>query len=260
MHPRVQQIAANARAAGFFLDFDGTLAPIVERPADALPHPEATQILERLGDRFKVLAIVSGRSATELITWLGPEREIWGSHGAERVDGGRISVASEVLPYVGAMQEARAIAAQRVVELELDGVIVEDKSVMIALHHRAAADGPRAAAALDRLSAELAERFGLSRSRGRMVFELRPPVALSKGSIVGRRIAEADLEGAMFLGDDLVDIPAFEALDAAADRGVVTVKVAVASSEAPAELLDRADVVVDGVAGAISFLRSLLDG
>jgi trehalose 6-phosphate phosphatase len=62
----------------------------------------------------------------------------------------------------------------------------------------------------------------------------------------------------LFAGDDTVDIPAFEALDALASDGVATVKVAVSSPEAPSELIERADIVVGGPEGTVDLLRSLV--
>ena len=63
---------------------------------------------------------------------------------------------------------------------------------------------------------------------------------------------------ANFLGDDVGDIPAFDALDRLAARGLAVAKVAVRSDESATDLVARADVLVDGPAGALEWLRSLL--
>ena len=63
-----------------------------------------------------------------------------------------------------------------------------------------------------------------------------------------------------FLGDDVGDLPAFDALDRLAAAGVHTVRVAVSTEEAPQEVLERADVVVDGPAGALAVLERLAAG
>jgi trehalose 6-phosphate phosphatase len=98
----------------------------------------------------------------------------------------------------------------------------------------------------------------LKRAGGRLAFELRPPIEVTKADIVLRRTREENLSAAMFVGDDRVDIPAFEALDELAAEGVATVRVAVDSSEAPDELLERADIVVDGPSGTIALLSQLV--
>jgi trehalose 6-phosphate phosphatase len=98
---------------------------------------------------------------------------------------------------------------------------------------------------------DLVEHKGLS-----LTIHFRtPPVHVDKGSVV--ELAAEGLEAACFLGDDVGDLPAFAALERLAERGMHTVKVAVATAEAPPAVLARADVVVDGPEGALEVLRSL---
>jgi trehalose 6-phosphate phosphatase len=85
--------------------------------------------------------------------------------------------------------------------------------------------------------------------------ELHPPVAADKGTVVAA--ATAGLEAACFLGDDVGDLPAFAALERLRTAGLHGVCVAVRTAESPPELLDRADLVVEGPAGALDVLRRL---
>jgi trehalose 6-phosphate phosphatase len=89
-----------------------------------------------------------------------------------------------------------------------------------------------------------------------MSFELHPPINADKGTAM-LELAH-DLDAVCYLGDDVGDLQAFAALDVLADKGATTARVAVDSGEAPGELLERADLVVDGPAGALDFLRRLL--
>ena len=139
----------------------------------------------------------------------------------------------------------------------VEGTIVEDKGVMVVFHYRSAPDHGRAAAALDRIAGELAERHGLWRAEGKLAYELRPPAEFTKATVVLERAREEKLAAAAFFGDDVVDLPGFDALDALEEEGVHTMRVAVDSSEAPEALLARADVVVDGPAGAVELLQRL---
>ena len=143
-------------------------------------------------------------------------------------------------------------------QLGLDGVIVEDKAVMVGLHFRNASEPDRARRALDELAEDLVSRHGLTRAGGRLAFELRPPVDFTKAAVVTER--SAGLEAIAFAGDDRVDLPGFDALDELALTGVATLRVAVDSDEAPPELIERADVVVTGPAGAVAFLQKMLSG
>jgi trehalose 6-phosphate phosphatase len=244
-------------AAGIFLDFDGTLSEIAPVPSAARPVEGVDGLLDRLGRRFRLVAIVSGRSAAELLEWLGPGIEIWGIHGAQRVRDGRVELADRARPYADLMARVRAEAERRLESLALPGVVLEDKGVMLGLHFRSAADPDRARRSLDELADELASTYGLTRAGGRLAFELRPPVAFSKSDVVLERSRAVGLAGAMFVGDDRVDISAFDALDELAAEGVSVVRVAVRSSEAPDELLERADLVVDGPSGVVALLRRL---
>lgn len=245
-------------SSGVFLDFDGTLSEIAHIPHDARPVEGARDLLAALARKLKVVAIVSGRAAGELVEWLGPEVEIWGTHGAERAVNGEITVAEHLHPHVELMQRVRSEAEEALAGIGDAGIHLEDKTIMLGLHFRAAADVPAAQKALHAVAQELAERHGLTIAGGRLAYELRPPVDLSKAAVVLERAREEQLTAAAFAGDDRVDLPGFDALDQLRDEGVSTLRIAVTSDEAPPALIERGDVVVDGPLGAVAFLQRLL--
>jgi trehalose 6-phosphate phosphatase len=74
----------------------------------------------------------------------------------------------------------------------------------------------------------------------------------------GHTEAAAPLRSICYLGDDLGDLAAFRALDQLATRGISTARIAVRSDEAPAELLQAADVIIDAPEGTAGLLRTLL--
>lgn len=256
-HELVVRLGREPARTGLFLDFDGTLSEIVPVPADARPIAGAGDALTVLSARFGAVAVVSGRAAGQLLEWLGPEVEIWGVHGAETVSAGRVVRSPVAQAQVAIMAAALTEARAAVAELGIAGVEVEDKAVVVALHYRAAAERDRAASELDRIAAELARRRGLRRGRGRLVYELHPPIELSKRAVVLERARAAHVQAAAFFGDDLVDLAAFDALDELERDGVGAVRVAVASDETPPELLERADAVVEGPAGVVRVLTRL---
>jgi len=255
---RIAAFVNEPARAGLFLDFDGTLSEIVHVPSAARPVGGAGPLLDRLAARFALVAIVSGRGAAELAEWLGGDVEIWGIHGAEHAVAGRIVLSQRVAPYAELMGVVRDEAHDRIERLDLEGVVVEDKGVMVGMHFRAATDVEKARMLLDEVADELAAKHGLVRAEGRLAYELRPPIKFSKSEVVLARSAELDLRAAMFVGDDLVDLPGFDALDELEEAGAATVRVAVRSDEVPDELLRRADVVVEGPPGVLEFLRGLL--
>jgi trehalose 6-phosphate phosphatase len=243
--------------SGLFLDFDGTLSEIVPIPSDARPVEGARELLADLAARLRLVAIVSGRAAGQLLEWLGPEVEIWGIHGAERTREGRVELSDRAEPYAELMERVRKEAERRVEELGIPGLLVEDKRVMLGFHYRNAPDPEAAGRALGEIVEELAQGYGLLSATGRMAFELRPPIEFSKSQVVLQRTREVSLKAAGFAGDDRVDLPAFDALDALSEEGVATLRVGVDSKEAPPELRERADVLVDGPAGVLEFLKKL---
>ena len=134
----------------------------------------------------------------------------------------------------------------------------EDKQAIAAFHWRGAPD-EEAAAAFVREIAERAESEGFAVHWGRMVLEVRPPVALDKGLGVTALLQSAsEREGrrfrsrrALYVGDDNTDLDAFRGLRALVDAGTlqVAVCVAVGSEETPPELAAQADLVIDGQSG-----------
>ncbi|MEA2510273.1 MAG: trehalose 6-phosphate phosphatase [Actinomycetota bacterium] len=243
--------------AGLFLDFDGTLSEIVHLPWDARPVEGVRELLGTIASRFALVAIVSGRSAHQLLEWLGPQVEIWGVHGAERTIDGSVVLSDRAGPFADLMRQVKTEAEAAVADLDLPGVVIEDKGVMVGLHFRAADDVEAARMALDGVAQRLASRHGLLRAGGRLAFELRPPIEFSKAAVVLDRSRELGLHAAAFVGDDRVDLPGFDALDILAGEGVVTLRVAVDSDEAPPELITRADVVLRGPPAVREWLASL---
>jgi trehalose 6-phosphate phosphatase len=130
---------------------------------------------------------------------------------------------------------------------------VENKGLSLTLHYRG---HPELEDAVRDLAEGQALRSGLSVRPARMSYELHPPIAADKGTAV--RDLTDGLTAVCFLGDDLGDLPAFAELESLAATGMTTVRVAVRSEEAPAELLDAADLVVEGPEGARDLLQRLL--
>ncbi len=216
-----------------------------------------TDLLAELAGRYRAVVVVSGRSATELLEWLGPDIEIWGTHGAERTQGGEIVLSEQAAPYEQLMTDVAAEATARIDAAELQGAMVEDKRIVLGLHYRMASDREHAKNELERIARELADRHALVLVPGKASFELRPPLELSKRTVVEQRARQLELSAACFIGDDLGDLPAFDALDALDGEGTATLRVAVDSDEAPAGLLRRADLVLAGPAQVLELLRTL---
>lgn len=228
-----------ADAPLFFLDYDGTLAPIVDDPAEAHPHPGVPPLLRRLAARHPVW-IVTGRHLRDVAAFfeaaglLDLELPAIGLHGTQE---GVLGKKAESLASEEAVQ---ALAQMRQSLPSLAGVEVEDKGDAFAVHYRAASENGSEADALKALRAWAAPMpEALDAVWGKKVVELRPQ-GLTKGTAV-RRIANAHLgRTPVYLGDDTTDEDAFQAL--AGEPDAVTVRVGGGETAAHYRLSDPAAV------------------
>ena len=232
------QLSADPAEAGLFLDFDGVLAPIVERPEDAAAPPETRAELERLVGRYALVAVVSGRAGEDVRARIGVEGVVCvGSHGLE--------LAPQADRWRRTLAGFAASAPWPPEEIEVKGLTV-------AFHFRSRQDEQEAVRELDKI-AEAATRDGLMARYGRKVLEVLPPVGSNKGTAVRALLEERGLRRALAAGDDTTDLDSFAALEGLE----VAVRVAVASAEAPSALLDAADLVVESTDEFLALLRRL---
>jgi trehalose-phosphatase len=236
--PLLDQLAAAPERTGLFFDLDGTLAPIVSRPEDATVPDETRAEIARLGERYALVACVSGRAGSEAERILGLDGIVYvGEHGLE---------------LEPSAERWRTPLALLLTSLEWPEEDTENKGLTASLHFRNAGDEGDARAQLERI-AERARAAGFRSRFGRMVLELLPPVEASKGTAVRHLIASHGLEQALYAGDDTTDLDAFGALDGLAHA----VRVAVSSTEGPEELRAAADIVVPAPEALFELLQLL---
>ncbi|MDA8355390.1 MAG: trehalose-phosphatase [Actinomycetota bacterium] len=239
--------------SALFVDFDGTLAAIVEDPSEARPLPGASAVLARLASHFGLVAVVSGRPAGFLLQTLDRPLgvHVVGLYGMETCEpGGTVRVSEEARawrPVVAEVAERAQANAPRRVGIELKGLTVT-------LHWRTR---PDAQAWVSEFCASETSRTGLVGQPGRMAMELRPPVDVDKGSVV--RTMGAGYTRLACFGDDLGDLPAFRVLGEMAANGASVARVAVVDQESPAEVAAMADLVVEGAPAAIRLLQRLAE-
>ena len=253
-------LADPARSA-ILLDVDGTLAPIVRHADDARVPEAARAVLIRVAQRYGCVACVSGRRAAvaRQIVALGSIAYV-GNHGSELLRPGRTQ--PELDREAAAWQRRVHQFATRAFdeELRLLRVREEDKGPIVAFHWRGTVDEDAAEEAV-RGVADRAEQAGLGIHWGRKVLEIRPPIALDKGRGIHWLLRDADLDAAVYVGDDRTDLDAFRGLRDLVGGGRLTAAlcVGVRSDETPPELETGADLLVDGTRGVQALLEALLD-
>ena len=229
------RLAAEPGLAALVFDVDGTLAPIVDDPTSSRV-PEATRVeLRRLADRYALVACVSGRPSAVAREIVGvPELEYVGEHGLE-LDPAAKRWAARIHSFAAGIDRP-----------------VESKPLSVAFHYRTDPDPDAARVALEPVAAAALEQ-GFRTRWGRMVLEVLPPVAASKGTAVRTLLERHRLRRALYAGDDTTDLDAFAALDGLE----VAVRVAVTSSEGPEQLGRLADVLVGSPEALAALLAQL---
>ncbi|HKF77141.1 MAG TPA: trehalose-phosphatase [Candidatus Dormibacteraeota bacterium] len=244
------------RRPALFCDYDGTLTPIVDRPEDARMSPGMRDSLRRLATRCPV-CVVSGRDRRVVQELMGvDDLVVAGSHGFDiwSPEGGAVqrlegSESQDLLRRVDARLREELAA--------VDGALVEPKSVSVAVHYRLVAEEerPRVKAAVDAVLAE--HPTELKVTPGKLVYEVQPRIDWDKGRAVlyllGALGLDRDDVVPLYLGDDVTDEDAFEALT---DRGV-GVFVGRPGDPEMAGHTTRADFVLDGTDEVQRFLDGL---
>src|SRR3954468_20661876 len=256
----LEVVRADPSRSAILLDVDGTLAPIVRHADDAhVPEVTRTQLIA-VSRRYALVACISGRRSTTArrMVSIGSIAYV-GNHGAEILPPGG-SVPDVDPEFARAGERVRAFRDEVLnADLHRRRVRAEDKDQIAAFHWRGAPDEEAAEAAV-RDIASRAEAAGLVVHWGRKVLEVRPPVQVDKGRGVRRLLRDAELDAAVYVGDDTTDLDAFRGLRALVDEGRLgaAVCVGVRSDETPPSIEQEADLLVDGPAGVRSMLEALL--
>jgi trehalose-phosphatase len=215
--PWPPEVAERVRAAGkisLFLDFDGTLAPIVATPKEAQLDRATRETLARISRKDHILTtVISGRELLDLRARVGlPDIVYAGNHGLE-ISGPGVDY---VEPTAAAKREQMRQLAQR---LTLDlrpfpGVSVEYKGLTTTVHYRGAVDldVPRIGMAVRLAATPFGTLFRVN--SGKKIFELTPRTVWHKGMAVRWINAHLGVTDALciYFGDDRTDEDAFGAL------------------------------------------------
>lgn len=202
------------KGAIIFLDYDGTLTPIVKRPELAVLHPDTRRLLRFLARHFKVV-IISGRSLSDVKRLVKLKSVYYvGNHGLE-ISGPKLKLVKHEAKCVRPV--IAEICGKLQKGLKIDGVIIEDKELTASIHYRTVKQ--KQIMNLKKIFGEIVKPYATSEvikvTHGKKVFEIKPNVEWDKGKAVLWIIGVIDPKGKLtpiYLGDDRTDEDAFLAL------------------------------------------------
>jgi len=202
-------------------DYDGTLTPIVDKPELAILSQETRKLLRRLAkNRRYTVGIVSGRALPDLKSKIGIDGIIYaGNHGLE-IEGFGSSflepLAEELRPFLHMLNQALSVTLRGI-----KGVFVENKGLSLSVHYRMVQDveEEKVADTFKRITDPLHVMGKIRITRGKKVYEIRPPVDWDKGKAIAwlmAKLRDSSRKGRIlpiYLGDDLTDEDGFKMIN-----------------------------------------------
>jgi len=259
----LKALAANPAETLLALDFDGTLAPIVDEPSHALVHPRSVAALSRLGTRLGQIAVITGRpveTALRLGGFTGKtgleHMVILGQYGVERWDAATGEIKLPPLP--AAIADLAGSLPAWLAKRDAAWVRIEDKGRALVLHTRGLPDADGRIDGLLQSVTELAGSRGLVAEPGRQVIEIRSGTS-DKGIALRGIVEETGVRNILYAGDDLGDLPAFNEVEVLRGEGLTALLACSASVEQDA-LLAHSDLVLNGPDAVADWLEALADG
>ncbi|MBA7600022.1 hypothetical protein ES703_07068 [subsurface metagenome] len=241
---------------GLIFDVDGTVAEIAPTAEAVKVTPGCKKHLRSLVKRLPVVAATSGRLTEVLRRLVGVDGVVYyGNHGLERWFKGQVEIRPEAQSYVG--KTAVAIKELGPILHPL-GVVFEDKGAGLVFHYRTLPHREKVRETiLEEISrSSTARSFNIDKAR--TVIELRPPIEITKGSVLKEIIESYRLGAAVYMGDDVSDIDAFDTMHALSrSTAFQGLALGVVGEETPPNVAERADLLLRGVDEVEAFLKWL---
>jgi trehalose 6-phosphate phosphatase len=254
------QTVLSQRPAGLVFDIDGTLSPIAPTPEEAHLYPGVVTLLEQARECANV-AIMTGRAIDDGARMVNVEGLTYvGNHGLEWSDGlpwlHPVHMVKEALDYVEPGKQLLDLAEDGLAGLP--GIIVQRKSVGGTIHYRLAPDPEEARQRILSLLQEPARKLNMRLGEGKQVVEIRAPLAVNKGYALRQFVQRLNLHSVIFAGDDRTDFDAVMEISRLRNDGIAALSIVVQHADTPPELLEHADIVVQGVEGMVQLLREIV--
>ena len=256
-HLDVIEEALRRSSFGLITDIDGTISQTAPTPQQAEVSPLCRQYLSVLCNYLTLVAAISGRPTVQVKSMINIDGMVYiGNHGLERWSEGHSEFTKDVQDYPSVI---KAAIKELTPLLSMKGISIEDKGVTLTIHYRLCPD--HQSARQDILAA--IENSPHAKSlriiqESKYAINLLPPVNVDKGTATLDLIQEYNLQGGVYLGDDITDIYAFRAIHAACrDLDFQGFAIGITSQEMPEKLAEEADFTLNGVDDVECFLKWL---
>lgn len=241
---------------GLVTDIDGTIAELAPTAEAVRVDPGCAKHLRSLVSRLPIIAAISGRLAKIARNIVGVDGVVYyGNHGLERWSEGQVQIKPSAQDY---MAKTAAVIKELSPLLLPLGVVFEDKGAGLVFHYRTL---PNREEVMEIILKELnrsraAREFNVDKARA--VIELRPPLKITKGTVLKEVIEDYHLRAAIYMGDDVSDIDAFNTMRTLSNSETFQgLAVGVIGDETPPEVTKGADLFLRGIREVEAFLSWL---
>lgn len=242
--------------AGLITDIDGTIAAITPTPDETLVSSLCRSSLTTLASSMALVAVLTGRDSFRARDMLGIDGAVYvGNHGLDMWRNGKLGIREDAMEYAPAIQ---VLVNKLRHDLDIPGLLIEDKGVSIGIHYRLSREPGRAREAILDMLDHVHEAQGFLVTEGKLVVEVRPPVGVDKGTSLRQLATEYGLKGVLYLGDDVTDVDAFRALHALTSEGLCAgLAIGVLGQNTPSDIEQEADLLLEGVTEAEELLQRI---
>ena len=237
-------------------DVDGTISNTTLTPEQATVTPLCREYLSILCSKLPLVAAISGRSVLDVKKMVGIEQMAYiGNHGMERWKQGR----SELVQGLEGFPELiKSLTEYLSCHISINGVKVENKGITATIHYRQTTSPETSQYKIMQTLEQLPQTEKLRIMQGKMSINLLPPMKINKGTAVLDLIGKHKSRGGIYLGDEITDLDAFEAIHSASRgsdfRGL---SIGVVSQEMPGNFLAAVDFTLKGINDVERFLQWL---
>lgn len=248
----LDNVRHDPKSVAIFSDFDGTLSHLIDNPGDVVPVDGVVEVMNKLSESFGTVGVISGRPVSFVSRFFEDPIVISGLYGIEHRSTAGLVIHPEAQAWSPVLNTVIADSIERF------GVdVVEDKGLSITLHYRnQPADVGKA---VEQWAEHVADEHGLHARSAKKSVEIHPAIERNKADAISDMLN--GLNAAIYFGDDVGDLPAFELLTTVVEDGTLKAgaTVLVNGSETPAELQGSTTDEVSSPEQVLQVLADILE-